>query len=52
MPTLVEVRTELPKSLVGKVLRRILVEEEVTKQQEAEQATDAAQKSEAEKQAA
>jgi long-chain acyl-CoA synthetase len=32
VPTSVEFRTELPKSLVGKVLRRILVEEEVNKQ--------------------
>jgi long-chain acyl-CoA synthetase len=32
VPTQVEVRKELPKSLVGKVLRRILVEEEVNKQ--------------------
>ena len=35
VPTQVEVRKELPKSLVGKVLRRILVEEEVAKQQSA-----------------
>ena len=32
VPTKVEVRQELPKSLVGKVLRRLLVEEEVAKQ--------------------
>jgi long-chain acyl-CoA synthetase len=32
VPTHVEVRKELPKSLVGKVLRRILVEEEIAKQ--------------------
>jgi long-chain acyl-CoA synthetase len=32
VPTKVEIRTELPKSMVGKVLRRILVEEEVNKQ--------------------
>lgn len=32
VPTKVEFRTELPKSIVGKVLRRLLVEEEVNKQ--------------------
>jgi long-chain acyl-CoA synthetase len=32
VPTQVEFRTELPKSIVGKVLRRLLVEEEVNKQ--------------------
>ena len=31
VPTLVEFRTELPKTLVGKVLRRVLVEEEKRK---------------------
>jgi long-chain acyl-CoA synthetase len=31
VPTQVEVRQELPKSLVGKVLRRVLVEEEIKK---------------------
>lgn len=35
VPTSVEFRTELPKSLVGKVLRRVLVEEEVNKQKSA-----------------
>jgi len=32
VPKYVEFRTELPKSQIGKVLRRILVEEETTKQ--------------------
>lgn len=31
VPTLVEFRTELPKTMVGKILRRILVEEEKAK---------------------
>ncbi|MBI4318216.1 MAG: long-chain fatty acid--CoA ligase [Chloroflexi bacterium] len=31
VPTAVEFRTELPKTLIGKVLRRILIEEEKTK---------------------
>jgi long-chain acyl-CoA synthetase len=31
VPTLVEFRSELPKSLVGKFLRRVLVEEEKQK---------------------
>jgi long-chain acyl-CoA synthetase len=33
VPTQVEFRTELPKSMVGKVLRRVLVEEEKAKQE-------------------
>jgi len=33
IPRYVEFRTELPKSMVGKVLRRVLVEEERTKGQ-------------------
>ena len=42
VPTLVEFRDELPKSQVGKVLRRILVEEELAKMaQESEQAAAA-----------
>ena len=32
VPTQIEFRTELPKSMVGKVLRRVLVEEEKAKQ--------------------
>lgn len=32
VPTMVEFRNELPKTLVGKVLRRVLVEEELKKQ--------------------
>ncbi|WP_322797887.1 long-chain fatty acid--CoA ligase [Thermoflexus sp.] len=36
IPRHVEFRTELPKSMVGKVLRRVLVEEERTKSQPAE----------------
>jgi long-chain acyl-CoA synthetase len=31
VPTSVEFRTDLPKSMVGKVLRRVLVEEEAGK---------------------
>jgi long-chain acyl-CoA synthetase len=31
MPTAVEFRAELPKTTVGKVLRRVLVEEEMAK---------------------
>ena len=34
VPTLVEFRSELPKSQVGKILRRVLVEEEMKKQAE------------------
>lgn len=34
VPTLVEFRKELPKSQVGKILRRVLVEEEMAKQKE------------------
>ncbi len=34
VPKYVEFRKELPKSQIGKVLRRILVEEEITKQKE------------------
>jgi long-chain acyl-CoA synthetase len=34
VPTLVEFRAELPKTQIGKVLRRVLVEEEKQKQQE------------------
>jgi long-chain acyl-CoA synthetase len=34
VPTMVEFRSELPKTIVGKVLRRILVEEEKKKQEE------------------
>jgi long-chain acyl-CoA synthetase len=34
VPTAVEFRTELPKTMVGKVLRRVLVEEEKKKQQQ------------------
>jgi long-chain acyl-CoA synthetase len=33
VPRLVEFRTELPKTIVGKVLRRTLREEEIKKQQ-------------------
>jgi long-chain acyl-CoA synthetase len=32
VPTQIEFRTELPKTMVGKVLRRVLVEEEKAKQ--------------------
>ncbi len=35
VPKLVEFRTELPKSLIGKVLRRVLVEEEEAKRKKA-----------------
>jgi len=35
VPKLVEFRTELPKSLIGKVLRRVLVEEEAKRAQQA-----------------
>jgi len=38
VPKLVEFRSELPKSLVGKVLRRVLLEEELRKQQQQQQA--------------
>ena len=31
VPTLVEFRKELPKTMVGKILRRMLVEEELAK---------------------
>jgi long-chain acyl-CoA synthetase len=31
VPTAIEFRADLPKSLVGKVLRRVLVEEETAK---------------------
>ena len=34
VPTAVDFRAELPKTLVGKVLRRVLVEEEKKKQAE------------------
>lgn len=37
VPKLVEFRTELPKTLVGKVLRRVLVEEELAKQKQEKQ---------------
>ncbi|MEK4760538.1 hypothetical protein MHH85_09790 [Viridibacillus sp. FSL E2-0187] len=33
LPTIVEVRDELPKTAVGKILRRTLVEEELKKLQ-------------------
>ena len=33
-PKLLEFRDELPKSMVGKILRRVLVEEELKKQQQ------------------
>ena len=33
-PTLVEFREELPKTLIGKVLRKVLREEEIKKQQQ------------------
>jgi len=36
VPTAVEFRSELPKTIVGKILRRILVDEEKKKQQEEE----------------
>jgi long-chain acyl-CoA synthetase len=36
VPRQVEFRTELPKTMIGKVLRRVLVEEERAKQASAE----------------
>jgi long-chain acyl-CoA synthetase len=33
VPREIEIRTELPKNLIGKVLRRKLVEEELAKRQ-------------------
>jgi long-chain acyl-CoA synthetase len=35
VPKIIEFRTELPKSLIGKVLRRVLVEEEEAKRKAA-----------------
>ncbi|RMF71038.1 MAG: long-chain fatty acid--CoA ligase, partial [Acidobacteria bacterium] len=40
VPTAVEFRSELPKTLVGKILRRVLVEEEIKKQQQQQGAGD------------
>jgi long-chain acyl-CoA synthetase len=34
VPTAIEFRTELPKTIVGKILRRMLVEEEKKRQAE------------------
>jgi long-chain acyl-CoA synthetase len=34
VPKFVEFRDELPKTMVGKILRRVLVEEEIKRQQE------------------
>ncbi len=41
VPTMVEFRSELPKSQVGKVLKRILVDEEIAKMKEGESTRDA-----------
>ena len=41
VPTIVEFRDELPKSQVGKVLRRILVEEDIARMKENESTTEA-----------
>ncbi len=38
VPRSVEFRTELPKSLVGKVLKRVLIEEELAKQEKVDKA--------------
>jgi long-chain acyl-CoA synthetase len=35
VPKIIEFRSELPKSLIGKVLRRVLVEEEEARRKEA-----------------
>src|SRR5690606_5276563 len=42
VPRLLEFRSDLPKSLVGKVLRRVMVEEETRRQQQRQEAGQAA----------